>query len=48
MQAKIIHITKTDPQICLQERVTQNMPIITIYILEGNFIILSLIAWKIR
>ena len=30
MQAKIIHITLTDPHICLEERVTQNMPKMTL------------------
>ena len=34
MQAKIIHITLTDPHICLQERVTQNMPKMTLYTRE--------------
>ena len=31
MQAKIIHITMTDPHICLQESVTQDMTNMTLY-----------------
>ena len=31
MQAKITHITQTDPHICLQERVTQTKPKMTLY-----------------
>ena len=47
MQYKIINITQTDPHICLQERVTQNMPKIPLYSREKKLHWFILIAWRI-
>ena len=38
MQAKTIHITWTDPHICLQEGVTQNIPKMTLYNRKITFV----------